>query len=45
LFVYWGLPNLRVVNRDAHRAKCAAEAEERMQVKRATADERGIAAK
>jgi hypothetical protein len=26
LRVYWGLPNLQVINRDAHAAKCAIEA-------------------
>ena len=29
LLDYWGLPNLRVINRDAHAAKCAAEARDR----------------
>jgi hypothetical protein len=29
LLDYWGLPNLQVINRDAHVAKCAAEARER----------------
>jgi hypothetical protein len=26
LLAYWGLPNLQVINRAAHAAKCAAEA-------------------
>ena len=26
LLSYWGLPNLQLINRDAHVAKCAAEA-------------------
>jgi len=26
LLGYWGLPNLQLINRDAHVAKCAAEA-------------------
>jgi hypothetical protein len=26
LLAYWGLPNLQVINRDAHAAKCAGEA-------------------
>jgi 5-methylcytosine-specific restriction endonuclease McrA len=26
LLSFWGLPNLQVINRDAHTAKCAAEA-------------------
>jgi hypothetical protein len=30
LLDYWGLPNLQVVNRDAHAAKCAAEARDRL---------------
>ena len=29
LLDYWGLPNLQVINRDAHTAKCADEARER----------------
>jgi hypothetical protein len=29
LLDYWGLPNLRVINRDAHAEKCAGEAEYR----------------
>lgn len=29
LLDYWGLPNLQVINRDAHAAKCAAEARDR----------------
>jgi hypothetical protein len=29
LLDYWGLPNLQVINRDAHAAKCATEARER----------------
>jgi len=29
LLDYWGLPNLQMINRDAHVAKCAAEARER----------------
>jgi hypothetical protein len=29
LLDYWGLPNLQLINRDAHAAKCAAEARER----------------
>jgi hypothetical protein len=35
LLDYWGLPNLQVINRDAHAAKCAAEAHERSEVRRA----------
>jgi hypothetical protein len=34
LLDYWGLPNLQVINRDAHAAKCAAEARERRDVRR-----------
>jgi hypothetical protein len=26
LLDFWGLPNLQVINRDAHAAKCAIEA-------------------
>src|SRR5580704_10536048 len=29
LLAYWGLPNLQVINRDAHVAKCANEARDR----------------
>jgi hypothetical protein len=29
LLDYWGLPNLQVINRDAHAAKCATEAHDR----------------
>lgn len=29
LLGYWGVPNLQVINRDAHAAKCAAEAGDR----------------
>jgi hypothetical protein len=29
LLAYWGIPNLQVINRDAHAAKCADEASER----------------
>jgi hypothetical protein len=29
LLGYWGLPNLQVINRDAHVAKCAIEAQDR----------------
>ena len=43
LLGYWGLPNLQVVNRDAHRAKCAAEAAERTLAKKAAGDERAVA--
>ena len=33
LLDYWGLPNLQVINRDAHAAKCAAEARDRRTVR------------
>lgn len=33
LLDYWGLPNLQVINRDAHAAKCADEARERSVVR------------
>jgi hypothetical protein len=29
LLDYWGLPNLQVINRDVHVAKCATEAQHR----------------
>ena len=29
LLAYWGIPNLQVINRDAHAAKCASEAGDR----------------
>src|SRR6476659_5466927 len=29
LLSYWGLPNLQVINRDVHAAKCALEARDR----------------
>jgi hypothetical protein len=29
LLAFWGVPNLRLINRDAHRAKCALEAKYR----------------
>jgi hypothetical protein len=29
LLSYWGLPNLQVINRDVHAAKCAIEARDR----------------
>jgi hypothetical protein len=29
LLGYWGLPNLQVINRDVHAAKCATEARDR----------------
>jgi len=29
LLAFWGLPNLQVINRDAHVAKCAGEARDR----------------
>jgi len=29
LLSYWGLPNLQVINRDVHAAKCATEAQDR----------------
>jgi hypothetical protein len=29
LLGYWGVPNLQVINRDAHAAKCASEASDR----------------
>jgi hypothetical protein len=30
LLSFWGLANLQVINRDAHAAKCASEASERV---------------
>ena len=40
LLAYWGLPNLQVINREAHVAKCAAEARHRSAT-RAVAPETG----
>jgi hypothetical protein len=37
LLDYWGLPNLQMVNRDAHAAKCAIEARVRRQARTLTA--------
>lgn len=37
LLDYWGLPNLQMVNRDAHAAKCAIEARGRRQARSLTA--------
>ena len=37
LLDYWGLPNLQVINRDVHAAKCAAEARHRSAARSATA--------
>lgn len=33
LLDYWGLPNLQMINRDAHAAKCADEARERREAR------------
>jgi hypothetical protein len=33
LLGFWGLPNLQVINRDAHVAKCATEARDRRAVR------------
>jgi hypothetical protein len=33
LLDFWGLPNLQVINRDMHVAKCAAEADDRNQAR------------
>ena len=38
LLNYWGLPNLRAINRDAHAAKCAEEATYRVRRRKDTAD-------
>jgi len=40
LLSYWGLPNLQVINRDAHAAKCAEEAKYRGLARKAAADQR-----
>jgi hypothetical protein len=37
LLSYWGLPNLQLINREAHVAKCAAEAGYRSQTRADTA--------
>jgi hypothetical protein len=36
LLAFWGLPNLQVINRDAHVAKCASEARNRSVARRVT---------
>jgi hypothetical protein len=33
LLAFWGVPNLQVINRDAHAAKCAAEADDRRKLR------------
>jgi hypothetical protein len=38
LLAYWGLPNLQVINRDVHTAKCAIEARGRRAASPATSD-------
>jgi hypothetical protein len=38
LLDYWGLPNLQVINRDAHAAKCADEAKYRGEARRANGE-------
>jgi len=38
LLEYWGLPNLQVINRDAHAAKCANEARDRSAARYAPSD-------
>jgi len=35
LLSYWGVPNLQVINRDVHAAKCAEEAGDRSRVRKA----------
>jgi hypothetical protein len=35
LLGFWGLPNLQVINRDIHLAKCASEAKSRIRISRA----------
>jgi hypothetical protein len=42
LLQYWGLPNLQVVNRDAHVLKCADEARDRSGKRPLTAKNRSI---
>jgi hypothetical protein len=44
LLSYWGLPNLQIINRDAHAAKCAEEAKYRSGSRRAAAIEGAPAA-
>jgi hypothetical protein len=38
LLNYWGLPNLQVINRDVHAAKCAIEARDRGVAQRSEAE-------
>jgi hypothetical protein len=33
LLAFWGVPNLQVINRDAHAVKCAAEADDRRKMR------------
>jgi hypothetical protein len=40
LLSYWGLPNLQMINRDVHAAKCAEEAKSRGRARKAAADQR-----
>jgi hypothetical protein len=40
LLAFWGLPNLQVINRDAHAAKCADEARYRGRMRGRSADAR-----
>lgn len=44
LLAYWGVPNLQVINRDAHAAKCADEARTRIRAPEAQAETRPEAA-
>jgi hypothetical protein len=41
LLAFWGLPNLQVINRDVHAAKCAVEATYRGQSRLELAESRG----
>jgi hypothetical protein len=41
LLAFWGLPNLQVINREIHAAKCAVEATYRGQSRREVAQRRG----
>jgi hypothetical protein len=42
LLRYWGLPNLQVINRDAHVLKCAAEARDRSAKRSLTAKDTSV---
>jgi hypothetical protein len=44
LLNYWGMPNLQVINRDAHVLKCADEARDRSVKRSPTAKDTAVSA-